>query len=78
MKKIALMAVVACLGLFAVSCKNQPKEEAALRKLPRKLRTLWKRLAPLSRTLWKKSRSNPWFSEMKTAGAIRPFFFVNT
>ena len=29
MKKIALMAVVACLGLFAVSCKNQPKEEAA-------------------------------------------------
>ena len=29
MKKIALMAVVACLGLFAVSCKNQPKEEVA-------------------------------------------------
>ena len=29
MKKIALVAVVACLGLFAVSCKNQPKEEAA-------------------------------------------------
>ena len=29
MKKIALLTIVACLGLFAVSCKNQPKEEAA-------------------------------------------------
>ena len=28
MKKIALLTIVACLGLFAVSCKNQPKEEA--------------------------------------------------
>jgi len=28
MKKIILMSVIACLGLFAVSCKNQPKEEA--------------------------------------------------
>ena len=28
MKKIALVAVVACMGLFAVSCKNQPKEAA--------------------------------------------------
>ncbi len=29
MKKIALMSIIACLGLFAVSCKNQPKEEPA-------------------------------------------------
>lgn len=28
MKKIAIVAIIACMGLFAVSCKNQPKEEA--------------------------------------------------
>lgn len=32
MKKIAMLAVVACLGLFAVSCKNQPKEEAPVQE----------------------------------------------
>ena len=29
MKKIILMSIIACMGLFAVSCKNQPKEEPA-------------------------------------------------
>jgi len=32
MKKIALVAVVACMGLFAVSCKNQPKEAAPVQE----------------------------------------------
>ena len=29
MKKIALMSIIACLGLFAVSCKGEQKAEAA-------------------------------------------------
>ena len=28
MKKLTLVAFVACLSILAVSCKNQPKEEA--------------------------------------------------
>lgn len=29
MKKLTIVALVACVAMFAVSCKNQPKEAAA-------------------------------------------------